>query len=260
MPEGDSLHSAARRLQPLVGEALRASSPHPRGAALGVAAQLDGRVLEGVEAVGKSLLLRFGGGIVLHSHLRMSGRWLVVPAGAPPRGLPWLVLAGARLEARQLNGPVLEIVRSASVVTRRLGPDVLAPAVTVRELAGRLRAAGAATPIGEALLDQRVIAGVGNMWKAEALWAARVSPWARIGDLTAEQVEEVAAAARQLMADALAQGRRPHAVYARPGRPCPRCGTPIRSRAQGDAARTAYWCPGCQGPPEAGAGPRASYL
>ena len=98
MPEGDSIHRVARRLQVLVGERLRAEAPHPRGRALGVAARLDGRRLERVEAVGKNLLLRFEGGVTLRSHLRMNGRWRVQPLGTAVRGRPWLVLSGREHE------------------------------------------------------------------------------------------------------------------------------------------------------------------
>src|SRR5262245_65459655 len=92
VPEGDAIHRAAGRLQPLVGERVEAESPNPRGLATGVARVVDGRVLEGVDAVGKHLLLRFEGGVVLRSHLRMNGRWRVGPRGAELRGRPWLVL------------------------------------------------------------------------------------------------------------------------------------------------------------------------
>ena len=94
--EGDALHRAARRLQPLVGETLEVETPHPRAAATGVAERLDGRRLEGVEAIGKNLVLRFDGGLVLRSHLRMRGRWTVRERGASSRGRPWLVLRGGR--------------------------------------------------------------------------------------------------------------------------------------------------------------------
>ena len=123
MPEGDSLHRAARRLQALVGERVAVETPHPRAAAERVAERLDGRKLEAVEAVGKNLLLSFEGGLVLRSHLRMSGRWQVVERGRARRGTPWLVLSGAEREAVLWNGPVLELSARAA---RRLGPDILA--------------------------------------------------------------------------------------------------------------------------------------
>src|SRR5215468_456276 len=109
MPEGDTLHRAARRLQVLVGERLEVESLHPRAQAERVAERLDGRRLEAVEAVGKNLFLSFEGGLVLRSHLRMSGRWQVVERGSARRGKPWLVLSGAEREAVLWNGPVLEL-------------------------------------------------------------------------------------------------------------------------------------------------------
>src|ERR671932_253754 len=178
VPEGDSLHRAARRLQVLVGERLEVSSPHPRGQLTGVAEQLDGRRLESVEAVGKNLLLRFEGGRVLRSHLRMKGRWWVHPRGRAQVGRPWLVLRGSEHEAVQLNGPVLELESAAG---RRLGPDILADAPEIDAMIANLRAAPQELPLGEALQRQRLVAGIGNMWVSEALWEARVSPWRRLG-------------------------------------------------------------------------------
>src|SRR5436309_5488512 len=123
MPEGDALVRAARRLQVLVGERLEVETPHPRAAVKQLAPRLDGRRLEAVEAAGKNLLLRFEGGVVLRSHLRMSGRWRVQARGSRLFGRPWLVLRGAEREAILWNGPVLEHDDHA---VRRLGPDVLA--------------------------------------------------------------------------------------------------------------------------------------
>jgi endonuclease-8 len=96
------------------------------------------------------------------------------------------------------------------------------------------------------LLDQHVVAGIGNLWKAEALWRAQVSPWLRLGGASDEDLERVLTEAARLMRASLEGGREDRAVYRRAGRPCPRCGEPIRSRGQGDDNRTAYWCPGCQ--------------
>ena len=100
--------------------------------------------------------------------------------------------------------------------------------------------------VGEALLDQRLVAGIGNMWLAETLWAVRVSPWRRMGDVTDEEFTEALAWARARMRESVAGRRPPRNVYRRAGRPCPRCGTPVSSRGLGDANRTAYWCGTCQ--------------
>jgi endonuclease VIII len=245
MPEGDSLHRAARRLQVLVGERVEAESPNPRGLATGVARAVDGRVLERVEAVGKNVLLHFDGGVVVRSHLRMNGRWRVGRRGDPRwRGSPWLVLRGAEWEATQWNGPLLRV---GDEVVRSLGPDLLAPATDPAALVMRLRRVDQSRLVGDALVDQRVVAGIGNMWLAEMLWHARVSPWARLGEVADDDLAEALLWAREQMRGAVAGNRPSRSVYRRAGRGCPRCGEPIGSRGLGDANRTAYWCPRCQG-------------
>jgi endonuclease VIII len=244
VPEGDALHRIARRLDVLVGERLEAESPNPRGRATGVASSVDGRVLESVEAVGKHLLLRFEGGVVVRSHLRMSGRWRVHRrTDAAWRGSPWLVLRGGEWEATQWNGPVLALGEGA---VRGLGPDLLAPTASSAEVVSRLRRTDQSRLVGEALVDQRLVAGIGNMWLAEALWHGRVSPWSSLGDVDDDALQRTLEWARAEMLASVA-GRRPsRAVYRRAGRGCPRCGEPVRSRGLGDANRTAYWCPVCQ--------------
>jgi endonuclease-8 len=241
MPEGDSLHRAARRLQVLVGETVEVESPNPRAAATGVAEQLDGRRLEGVEAVGKNLLLSFEGGLVLRSHLRMSGRWTVRARGTVTRGRPWLVLRGRGREAVLWGGPVLELNKRA---VRRLGPDILARPPDLDRMVANLRLAGG--EIGDAVLDQRLVAGIGNMWKTEALWRAEVSPWRPVRETSDAELRAVLEEAARLMRRSVDTMREDRAIYRRAGRPCPRCRTPIESRGQGDANRTAYWCPSCQ--------------
>jgi len=248
MPEGDSIHRVAGRLQVLVGERVRADSPHPRGAALGIASRLDGLRLERVDAVGKKLLLRFEGGVTLRSHLRMSGRWRVQPLGTAVRGRPWLVLRGREHEAVQWNGPVLEL--RADVVSR-LGPDILAVPPDLPRMLTRLRSEPELL-LGEALQRQDLVSGIGNMWAAEALWAARVSPWLPVRDVDDAALEAVLERAYALMCGALAGSRAPRRAYRRAGRPCRRCGTPFLARGLGDANRTAYWCPECQPGPASG--------
>jgi endonuclease VIII len=243
MPEGDALHRAARRLQALVGDTVEVETPSPRAAATGVAERLDGRRLERVEAVGKNLLLTFEGGVVLRSHLRMSGRSTVRARGAATRGRPWLVLRGASREAVLWGGPVLELNRRA---VRRLGPDILARPPEIERMVANMRQANQGRALGDALLDQRVVAGIGNVWKAEALWRAGVSPWRPLGETDDDDLHAVLGEAAGLMRRSVDAGRDERAIYRRAGRPCPRCGTPIESRGQGDANRTAYWCPSCQ--------------
>jgi endonuclease VIII len=250
VPEGDSLRRAARRLEVLVGERLEVEAPHPRAQLTGVAERLDGRRLESVEAVGKNLLLHFEGGVVLRSHLRMKGRWWVRRRGAKQLGRPWLVLRGAEHEAVQLNGPVLELESDA---VRRLGPDVLAEPPAFDAMVANLRRAPQSLPLGEALQRQRLVAGIGNMWMSEALWEARLSPWLSLGEARDEELRAALQAAHRLMSGSVEGSRERRRVYRRAGRPCPRCGAAIRARGQGDANRTAYWCPGCQRGDGAGA-------
>ena len=243
MPEGDAIHRAARRLQRLVGEKIEAETPHPRAAATGVAEQLDGRRLEAVEAVGKNLLLSFEGGLVLRSHLRMSGRWTVRARGTTGRGRPWLVLRGGTREAVLWNGPVLELNKRA---VRGLGPDILASPPDFERMVANIRRGDRHRAIGEVLLDQRLVAGIGNVWKTEALWRARVSPWRAAADESGEELRAVLDAAAELMCRSLESGPQERAIYRAAGRPCPRCLTAVESWGQGDDNRTAYWCPACQ--------------
>lgn len=243
MPEGDTIRRAAGALAALVGARVEASAPHPRGTI--VARAIDGRVLEAVEPVGKNILLRFDGGLVVHSHLGMTGRWRVVPAGSAMRGLPWLVLRGGAHEARLWNGSVLRVTRRVEL---HLGPDLLADSTSVESVAGRVAASAPARLLGDALLDQRVVAGIGNMWLAELLWHGRLSPWSAVGHVEQAELASALNWARAAMLRAVRGARASHAVYRRAGRPCPRCGTPIASRGLGDRNRTAYWCPTCQVP------------
>lgn len=246
MPEGDSLRRAADRVGLLTGQVVAVEAPHPRAAALGIAERLDGLRLERVEATGKHLLLTFEGGIVLRSHLRMRGRWRVHPAGERRAGTPWLVVRGEQLEAVLWNGPVLALGRGP---VERLGPDVMDDPPDLEAMLARCRGTDQEREVGEAVLDQGLVAGIGNMWRAEGLWLARISPWHRLRDLSDDELwrllDETSLAMRS--------GRAARAVYRRAGRPCPRCGATIRSHPQGDAARVTYWCPGCQG----GTGPAA---
>jgi endonuclease-8 len=242
VPEGDALHRAAERLRVLEGEVVAVETPHPRAAVLRLGERLDGRRLERVRAVGKNLLLEFEGGLVLRSHLRMHGRWRVEAAGSKPFGKPWLVLRGRLRQAVLWNGSVLELTRGRSPALAQLGPDIMASRPDLDGMIVRLRATGQSREVGEALLDQRLVSGIGNMWKAEALFEAATSPWARLSQLDDTQLRLVLEHAARLMR----AGRRRHSVYRRAGRPCRLCGALVRSYPQGDEARTAYWCPVCQ--------------
>lgn len=248
MPEGDSLHRAAERLQPLVGQRVAVEAPHPQAAALRLAERLDGLRLEGVEAVGKNLLLSFEGGLVLRSHLRMTGRWQLVERGRRRAGRPWLVLRGDTHEGVLWNGQVLELGRAGlrRAIGAVLGADIVADEPDLAGAFSALRREPPARTLGDALLDQRLVSGIGNLWKAELLWRARLSPWLPLADVGDDELRALLEDASRLMRGSVRGARPPRNVYRRAGRPCPRCGGRIGSRGQGDDNRTAYWCPGCQ--------------
>jgi endonuclease-8 len=243
VPEGDTVHRSAEQLRVLVGQRLTVEAVHPRARATGVAERLDGRCLEAVEAHGKNLLFRFEGGRVLRSHLGMSGSWRTMEADAPVRGAPWLVLTGERAKAVLRGGAVLET--SARRVSA-LGPDILAPELDGDAIVANFRQGDQRRTIGEALLDQRAVAGIGNIWRSEALWHARTSPWRRLADLDDGELRAGVREAARLMAESRDGAPPRREVYRRRGRPCRRCGELVLSAKQGDAARTVYWCPACQ--------------
>jgi endonuclease-8 len=153
------------------------------------------------------------------------------------------VLQAPEHEAVLWNGPVLELTGRA---LRRLGPDILGEPPDFARMLENLRREHPGRELGDALLDQRLVAGIGNLWKAEALWRAEVSPWVPLGEVGDDALGRVLGEAARLMRASVAGGRAARAVYRRAGRPCPRCGEAIRSRGQGDDNRTAYWCPRCQ--------------
>jgi endonuclease VIII len=243
VPEGDTAHRIAARLQVLVGERLEATSPNPRAQVERVAEGIDGRRLESVRAHGKNILLRFEGGIDVRSHLRMSGRWVVRPRGGALRGSPWLVLRGQRAEEILWKGLGLE--RHGRALAR-LGPDILERPPQIDAMLARLRASDGTRWFGEALLDQSLVAGIGNKWLAEALWEVELSPWRRLTDVPEPDRRRALDEAAALMRGSVDGRVRRNRVYRLVGRPCPRCGTTIRSYGQGDANRMTYWCPGCQ--------------
>ena len=243
MPEGDAIHRVARRLQVLVGQALEVETPHPRAAVKQLAPRLDGRRLESVEAIGKNLLFRFEGGLVLRSHLRMSGRWRVLAREAQVFGTPWLVLKGERHAGVLWGGPILELDRGVAL---RLAPDILADPPDYDAMVARVRRERPDRQIGDALLDQGLVAGIGNIWKVESLWAERISPWRRLAEISDDELRAVLATAHEVMRARVEGVPYRASIYRRKGHGCPRCGTPVRSWPQGDDARMTYWCPNCQ--------------
>jgi endonuclease-8 len=250
MAEGDTILRAAQRIEAALGGEQIEVLPRERGRAEGLD-RLQGGRLERVESRGKHLLFHLGDQ-VLHSHLGMNGSWRVARRGAcwgRPPGAAWVVLRGEASEAVQFGGPTLRVLSRAKLandpILSRLGSDVLDGNVEIAGLSRSLRSA-AGLELGEALLDQRLVAGIGNIFKSEACFAARVSPWRRVGELTEEELAAVLGEARRLMEESVARGRPRFTVYRGARRPCPRCGTQISSRGQGDANRRTYWCPSCQ--------------
>ncbi len=251
MAEGDTILRLVHRLDAtLVGETVTASAPNPRGKVAGVE-RLDGLTLESASAHGKHLLLCFGE-LSLHSHLGMSGGWHLYRPGAAwrrPRRSAWALLSGGGWDAVQFGGPTLEVMTTAKM--RRhpqitgLGPDILAPDFDLDAAVAAIRA-DPTRGLGDALLDQHLVAGIGNIFKSEACFAAGVDPWRPLGEVSDEELREVLGDARRLMQGAVESGRQPARIYRRRRGACPRCRGPISSRGQGDANRTTYWCPRCQ--------------
>jgi endonuclease-8 len=260
MPEGDTLHHAAARVGAvLTGHVPDAvETPHPRFRRDRWPERLAGRRVESVEAVGKHLLLRFEGGIVIHSHLRMTGSWRVLHAGQRwPRSTrsAWLVIRRSEHEVVQFNGPVLELMTAARLRgdprLTSLGPDLVATApFDEHRFIRRLREDDQTRGLGDALLDQHIVAGIGNFWKSEGCWRAGIDPWRRLADVGDDEALGVVRTLRPLMQESAGHGRQHafRAIYDKAGLPCPRCGAPalIRARGQGDDNRTTFWCPACQ--------------
>jgi endonuclease-8 len=267
VPEGDTVHQAAARLhQALAGQRLVASDFRVPAIAT---ADLAGQQVREVVARGKHLLLRTDAGLTLHSHLKMEGAWHLYRPGERWRGPGWQVRAVLRTPEWVAVGfrlGLCELLPTAEErqVVGHLGPDVLGPDWDPAEAARRLRAE-AARPIGSALLDQRNLAGVGNIWRCELCFLRGVDPWTPVGGV--HDLEGMLGLLERMMRASLARGgaqvttgdtRRGRSlwVHGRAGRPCRRCGTPVRKADDDgpDADRVAYWCPRCQpGPGPGGA-------
>jgi endonuclease-8 len=265
MPEGDTIHHAARRIgAALVGREIESiETPQARHALDRWPERLDGRAVRAVDARGKHLFLRFEGDLTLHSHLRTTGLWGVYERGRRWRRSPrraWLVLRTAQHEVVQFDGPVLELMTdSRTRFDQRisgLGPDAIADDFDERTFLRRLREDDPTRGIGDALLDQRNVAGFGNIWKSESCFLAGVDPWRPVAGVSDAEALRIVRAARPLMRESAERGGRIVTapgrvwetwVYERSGLPCRRCGARVKSRGQGDDNRTTYWCPGCQG-------------
>jgi len=259
MPEGDTIFRAARTLsRVLEGKALR-TIESPLAAIAG--AGLEGRRVDKVEARGKNLLVVFDDGRVLHTHMRMTGSWHVYRPGERwqrPRRQARVVLATDEFVTVCFDAPVVRLLTPAELsrdaLLAGLGPDILAPGFEPVEARLRLRALGD-LPIGEAVMRQSAVAGIGNVYKSETLFLCGVDPFAPVGALSDRVLGLLLEKARTLMQANLrggTRGTRPSLtrertwVYGRSGRPCRRCGTPVRMRRQGPDARSTYWCGSCQ--------------
>jgi len=256
MPEGDTIHYAANRIRPVLAGHVpdELATPHPRFARDRWAERLAGRAVTSVDAHGKHLFLRFEGGLTIHSHLRMSGWWRVLDADRAPSRAAWLVIRRGAKQVIQVNGPVLELMtESRTRFDQRLaalGPDILAPELDRERFLRRLREDDPTRPIGDALLDQRVLAGIGNLWKVEGCFLAGIDPWRPAGSVSDEEALAIVDGVRPRMQQSARDGNQTRfkAIYGRAGRPCPRCGaaSDIQVRGQWDDNRSTYWCPRCQ--------------
>ncbi|MEJ7797228.1 MAG: DNA-formamidopyrimidine glycosylase family protein [Solirubrobacteraceae bacterium] len=256
MPEGDTIHYAARRIRPLVvGLVPEIAHPSPRLRGERWPEKLVGRAVSTVDTHGKHLFVRFDGGLTIHSHLRMTGSWGTYRDGQRWRRAArraWLVLRTERGEVVQFDGPLLELLTESRTRSDRrlaqLGPDVLAAQLDERGFLRRLREDDPTRSIGDALLEQRTLAGIGNLWKCEGCFAAGIDPWRPIAAVSDEEALAIVHATRPRMAQSALDGMQDlhRVIYAKAGQPCPRCGEPIRSRGQGDDNRVTYWCAGCQ--------------
>jgi len=253
MPEGDTIFRTAETLRRwLGGREISAARSRVYGFP---ALRLVGRTVGGVEARGKHLLLRLDDDSVLHTHLRMSGSWHVYPSDRPwrrPESQARLVIECGDRVAVCFNAPVVELLRPRAEGVHpslgRLGPDVLADHLDLDEVRRRARTRPPDLALGELLLDQQVVAGIGNIWRSEALFLEGRSPWTERQKLTDDDLDALVTTASSLMrASALGDAHPPQRwVYKRSGQPCRKCGTRVESRRQGEQARTAYWCPACQ--------------
>lgn len=257
MPEGDTIHRAAARigavLQGRIPEEIL--TPHPRHHAERWPQRLQGRSVRSVDARGKHLFMRFDGGLTLHSHLRMTGLWGVWRERRRwPRAQrrAWLVLRSENWEVVQFDGPVLELMSDSRTRSdprlASLGEDVLGESFDFDRFLSRLRACDPGRPIADALLDQRIAAGIGNIWKAELCFAAGIDPRRALAALSDDEAIALMTLARELMRRSVDEGvgARPRAVYRRAGLPCLRCAKIIRATGQGESNRSTFWCPGCQ--------------
>jgi endonuclease VIII len=255
MPEGDTVFLTARHLNDLLAgkTLLRAELRHPRLSTV----ELAGQTLLGVRSYGKRIFVRFSSELSLHNHLRMDGSWHLYKPGEKWRKPAHQARVVFEVDDRQAIGFSLhdmELLPTAEEdrLISHLGPDLLADEFDVDEAVSRL-VADPSREVGLALLDQRVVAGIGNLYKTEVCFMLRVSPWAPVSAVDARKAMLLSRKllwANRWRAEQVTTGdlRQPHYVYGRAGRPCFKCGTRVKSGTQGSGTqeRVAYFCPGCQ--------------
>jgi len=273
MPEGDSLHRVAQMLHPkLVGQRLASlvlvrSQARTEG--------LIGSEIRSVEARGKNLLVHFAAGWSLHVHLKMNGRVRIYPKATAPRVPMNATSALLETQAQRVvvyAAPIARLLRTRDLVGdfhfRDLGPDLLATSFDLTEACTRLKIRKA-RPLGEAIMDQSVVAGIGNVWKSELCFSLRLDPFAPVESHTYEELSGLLSLARTQMFDNVygpkrtipdpfegrgerkarldrRQGEHVLSVYEREGKACYDCGSTIEMRRQGEQQRSTYYCPECQ--------------
>jgi len=253
MPEGDSIYHAAKALRKaLAGKTVTSfETVLPKLARIDEDAPLRGRTIERVKSAGKNLIIEFSGDLHLHTHMKMNGSWHIYRPGERwqrPRRDMRIVISTKEYVAVAFTVPVAEFHTSRSLARdddlRGMGPDLLGESFDRDEALRRIRARPD-QEIANVLLNQRVLAGIGNIWKSESLFCAGIDPFTYVADLDDDQLGLIVDRARKLLRHS-AGGRSTHSVYSRGNDPCRRCGAPIRYRKQGVDARGTYWCPKCQ--------------
>ena len=274
MPEGDSIFRAARSMhRVLAGHVVtRFETAYAHLDRVNVDTPIAGRTIERIESAGKHLLILFTGDLILRTHMRMNGSWHLYRHGERwwrgPQAMR-IRIDTADWVAVAFNVPVAEFVTPKELATTdpvaRLGPDLLGREFDRDEAVRRL-IASAHQPIAMSLLDQRLVAGIGNIYKSEVLFLSGVNPFAAAGAVSKDTLERMMDLARGLLKDNVIDGTSPRIqtyrnlrmtspgsghdeslwVYGRAGKPCRKCGTPIEMKKMGVEARSTYWCPKCQ--------------
>lgn len=274
MPEGDTIFRAARTLHlALAGKRVtKFETVLPKLARVDEDAPLAGRLVERVASRGKNLMIEFSGGLVLRTHMRMNGSWHIYRSGERWRKARTdmrIVVGAGDFEAVAFNVPVAEFIDRGELSRHpdlgRMGPDLLSEHFDEAEALTRMRHNPAA-PVADVLLSQRVISGIGNVYKSEVLFLNGVNPFTPTGKLSDDTLRAILSTARKLMRMNVKNGSHPGIVtytgfrrttrrsdpsarlwvYGRGGKPCRKCGTTISRRKQGLDARSTYWCPSCQ--------------